>query len=228
MTSNVVGLFDDMYHAQSAVADLEREGVPESDISVMANEAVSQSVEPAVPIANDSPLAAAGTGAAVGGAAGLALGLVAMTGPGIGPVVAAGPIFAALSGALMGAAAGGIIGALVDAGVPELEAGYYAEGVRRGGIVVTATVAPSFVGRATEIMRGNGAVDIHDRVSFWRETGWKGFNPNAPAFTRDEIERERAALSGAPGMVSEPPTGRAAKRAIESEPADEVARRRAA
>jgi hypothetical protein len=62
--------------------------------------------------------------------------------PGVGPVVAAGWLAATTLGAVTGAvacgAAGGLIGALTDSGVPEEHAHVYAEGVRRGGTLVTA------------------------------------------------------------------------------------------
>lgn len=193
MTTTVVGLFDDMFHAQSAVADLQSLGVPQTDISVVANETID-TVSPTAAIDESGSAAAAGaeTGAVLGGATGLVLGLAAIAVPGVGPVFAAGPILATLSGALLGAATGGIIGALVDIGVPETEAGYYAEGIRRGGSVVTAHVAPHLSQQAADAMRSNGAVDIHDRVSFWREAGWSKYDPAAPRFTPEEAARERA------------------------------------
>ena len=46
---------------------------------------------------------------------------------------------AALAGAGIGAAAGGLLGALTGMGIPEEEAHVYAEGVRRGGTLVTVT-----------------------------------------------------------------------------------------
>jgi len=105
------------------------------------------------------------TGGVVGGAAGLAASLMALSIPGIGPIVAAGPLVAMLSGAGAGAMAGGLIGALTDAGVPEENANYYAETVRRGGALVTVKVDESRADRAAEIMRVNGAIDLDERVS---------------------------------------------------------------
>src|SRR6201988_4752355 len=82
----------------------------------------------------------AGIGAGIGGTAGLLAGLGLLAIPGLGPVVAAGWLAATAVGAAAGAATGGIIGALTEAGVSEEDAHTYAEGVRRGGTLVSARV----------------------------------------------------------------------------------------
>jgi hypothetical protein len=46
----------------------------------------------------------------------------------------------ALAGAVAGGAAGGVVGALIEAGISENDAAGYAEGVRRGGSLVTIRV----------------------------------------------------------------------------------------
>ena len=79
----------------------------------------------------------------MGGTAGLPAGLGLLAIPGLGPVVAAGWLAATAVGAAAGAATGGIVGALTEAGVSEEEAHSYAEGVRRGGTLVSARVADS-------------------------------------------------------------------------------------
>jgi hypothetical protein len=117
--------------------------VSRDDISFIANKAgTGEWTEPARPDQRDmidagdkvSNVAGdAGIGAAIGGVGGLLLSFAGMAIPGVGPVLAAGPIVAALGGAGLGAAAGGLIGVLTESGIPEDEAGLYAEGVRRGG-----------------------------------------------------------------------------------------------
>ena len=82
--------------------------------------------------------AGGGIGAAVGGTAGLLAGLGRMAIPGVGPVVAAGRLLPALTGAAAGGATGGIIGALSQqASISDEEANVYAEGLRRGGALVS-------------------------------------------------------------------------------------------
>lgn len=87
--------------------------------------------------------------------------------------------------------AGGLMGSLTESGVAKEHASYYAESVRRGAALVTVRADDSRAGRATEIMRENGAIDIEQRVSRWRESGWTGWDSSAAPYTREEAERER-------------------------------------
>jgi uncharacterized protein (TIGR02271 family) len=57
---------------------------------------------------------------------------------------------------------------------PEEDVDYYAEGVRRKGVVVAADVPDHLVDQATRIMNSHGAVDIDERVAEWRKSGWTG------------------------------------------------------
>jgi uncharacterized membrane protein len=70
----------------------------------------------------------------------------------LGPVVAAGWLVSTLAGAAAGAATGGVIGALTQAGVSDEEAHVYAEGLRRGGAVVSAKVSDADAGRLQAIL----------------------------------------------------------------------------
>jgi hypothetical protein len=88
--------------------------------------------------------------------------------------------------------AGGLIGGLVDLGVPETDAQYYAEAVRRGGALVTVRTDEARAGEVTDILRQHGAVDIEGRVERWRETGWERFDQDAPPYTPEQIQRDRA------------------------------------
>ncbi|HEV8718643.1 MAG TPA: general stress protein [Candidatus Binatia bacterium] len=137
MAKSVVGLFDGLTEAQAVVQDLVNHGFPRDDISIVAPHTQGEHARSAAaPDDTDETSGAvigAGTGAVLGGIAGLLVGIGVLAIPGIGPILAAGPIMAALTGAGIGALAGGLIGALTDLGVPEEEARYYAEGVRRGG-----------------------------------------------------------------------------------------------
>jgi hypothetical protein len=166
--------------AQAAVRELADSGIPRDDIGFMANEkhAVPSSAalnESEGSHTASSALTGAGTGAALGGVAGLALALAPLAIPGIGPILAAGPIAAALAGAGIGAVAGGLIGGLTRLGVPEDEAHYYAEGVRRGGILVTvAADADAQAEVAVAVMKRHGAVDIDQRAAEWKKQGWRG------------------------------------------------------
>ena len=92
--------------------------------------------------------------------------------------------------AAAGGTAGGLIGALTQSGVSEDEANAYAEGVRRGGTLVTARVPETDRARYEAIL-DRSAVNIRDRSAMWERSGWNRFDPSAPAYTADEIRRER-------------------------------------
>jgi uncharacterized protein (TIGR02271 family) len=96
-----------------------------------------------------------------------------------------------LTGAGVGAAAGGLIGGLTAAGVPDEDAQYYAEGVRRGGTLVMVAAEENKAQQAYDIMMRHGAVDIDERGNQYRQEGWKGYDPNAQPYTAQQIESYR-------------------------------------
>ena len=190
MVKTIVGSFDSYSTARLVARALMDEGYMSRDIGIMASNASGD--HRATDDEKSSHTATCAlTGGVVGGAAGIAASLMALTIPGLGAIVAAGPLIAMVSGAGAGAVAGGLIGSLTDAGVSPEHANYYAETVRRGGAIVTVKVDESRADRAAEIMRANGAIDLDERVSRWREAGWEGWDPSAPAYTAEEAERER-------------------------------------
>jgi hypothetical protein len=195
MAKTVVGLFDTFTEAQNVVQQLVDTGFERNEISVLANDARGEYSQSRAIGETSSTAEGAGAGAVGGGVLGGVLGLLVGVGalaiPGIGPVLAAGPLAAALGtagastlvGAGIGAAAGGIIGALVGAGIPEEDASFYAEGVRRGGTLVMVKSSDDMAQRAYDLMRSNGAVDVDERSGSWRSSGWNTFDPNAGPYT---------------------------------------------
>src|SRR4029453_11734487 len=163
MVKTIVGSFDSFNEAHQVANDLRAAGFLDSDISIVANNASGDySEESRVSAPSDTSATAKGavTGAVVGGGAGLAASLAGLAIPGIGPIIAAGPIRATLARAGTGAVAGGLLGGLVDLGVPETDAQYYAESVRRGGALVTVRADESRADEVTAILREHGAADI--------------------------------------------------------------------
>jgi len=198
MTKTVSALYDTFYDAATAVRALEAAGVHHSDISMVANRSTADWDDRVTTIsaaATDAG-AGAGIGAGVGGLGGLLAGLGVMAIPGIGPVVAAGWLVATVvgvaAGAVVGGAAGGLIGSLTEAGVPENEANLYAEGVRRGGALVTATVDDAKAAEAQSILNRQKPVDLASRGRFYREHGWSRFDPDATVYSPDQVAKERA------------------------------------
>jgi len=76
---------------------------------------------------------------------------------------------------MAGAATGTIVGALTEAGVSEEEAPLYAEGVRRGGTMVSARVPEAERARFESIL-DQSAVNICERGAAWQRSGWKTFD----------------------------------------------------
>ena len=229
MAKTVVGLFDTAAEAQSVVQELVNSGFERADISLVANNAKGQYGN-YKEVGADSSSAAEGAGAGavgggvLGGVLGLLVGVGALAIPGIGPVLAAGPLAAALGaagastlvGAGIGAAAGGIIGALVGAGIPEEDAGFYAEGVRRGGTLVLVKSSDDMAQRAYDTMRRYGAVDVDERSSSWRQSGWNSFDPNADTYTGTTDVDDKWERSSKVGTVGGAVAGAATGAAIGS------------
>ncbi|GJE29050.1 hypothetical protein LKMONMHP_3925 [Methylobacterium organophilum] len=181
----ITALFDDYEEAARAIDAVEAEGVPHAAISIVASnpdDRHSGRVPPQPPgrpttVAGHDAADGAGTGAAVGtvigGGAGLLAGLGLLAIPGIGPVVAAGWLVATVAGAGFGAATGGLLGALTGAGLSEADAEAYAEGVRRGGTLVTVRAEEDLADRVLHILERGGSIDLDERASDWRSQGWQ-------------------------------------------------------
>lgn len=217
MTRTTVGLFDTFAQAQQAVHELTNNGVRRDDISIVANDARGEygnevSGETKV---GETAVGGALGGGVLGGVLGLLVGIGALAIPGIGPVLAAGPLAAALgaagatavAGAGIGAASGGIIGALVGAGIPEDEAHIYAEGVRRGGALVTVSSDTVDAGTVQSVMQRNGAADVRARGEEWRRDGWNRFDPDSKPHHNHYDESSKVGTTG--GAVAGAATGAA-------------------
>jgi len=187
-------LFDTYESASGAVHALESAGIPEDDVSLIANNS-SQWFDRGSDNAGENTAAGVGMGAALCGAGGLLTGLGLLAIPGVGPVVGAGWLAATAVGAAMGGVAGGLLGALTDAGVSESDAHLYAEGVRRGGAVVAARVDDAQAAMAQSILGGDG-VDLDTRRNAYEPGGWTGFASDAPPLTAEEVQEEQERYYG--------------------------------
>ncbi len=195
-------MYDDHDDAVHVVQALEQAGVAHADISLVANNADTRyggSGASGTGLTSGDPAQGAstggGTGASLGtvlgGGAGLLAGLGMLAIPGVGPVVAAGWLVATLTGAGIGAAAGGLFGSLTGAGVSEADAHTYAEGVRRGGNLVTVRAGDEMEPQIKAILDGRKPVDPIARRTEYEQAGWKSFDPAAPAYTTEQVVSER-------------------------------------
>jgi hypothetical protein len=203
MTRTITRVYDSYATAEHVVHELEAAGLSSGNIGIVSSNADgwhkpgSSSVNPVHDKArhgNDDrstgAAAGGGLGAVAGGTIGVLTGLGMMAIPGVGPVVAAGWLATTVAGAVAGGAAGGIVGALAGSGTSKENAELYAEAVRRGGTIVTARLPDDEAPRYTAILDGS-AIDMEKRAALYRTNGWTGFDPAAPAYTPEEIRRER-------------------------------------
>src|SRR5215207_4031850 len=186
MQRTITAMFDRYQDALEAVRRLEAAGVAQSDISIVSNDPAHRTQDNTTPAGattartdtDDDTGTGAGTGASLGtllgGGAGLLAGLGMLAIPGLGPVVAAGWLASTLVGAGAGAATGGLVGALTGAGIDEADAHTYAEGIRRGGTLVTVRAEEAQANRVIDILDDEGTVNVDDRAAAWRKEGWDG------------------------------------------------------
>lgn len=193
----VIGLYDDVNTAQQVVNELVDGGFDRNQISIVANNGSGQTMTTTAGSTRStgedvSSGEGAGIGALEGGAIGLLAGIGAMAIPGIGPVLAAGPLIGALAGAGVGALTGGLVAGMIDSGIPEDLAGHYAEGVRRGGTLVSVITSDEWAQEAANIMNDYGAIDVEQRASNWQQEGYTGFDANAAPYSSSQTTATRS------------------------------------
>jgi hypothetical protein len=199
MSSTILATFDRIDDANNAVRALMDAGFKRGDIGLAVYNPADDTTH--VGILNEEDVSGAEgatIGATFGSVFGAVAGLAAIAIPGIGPVIAAGPLAAVLGaaagagiGAVSGAVTGGITASLVSFGVPEEDAHYYAESLRRGAALVSVTAHDVDADRAAHILRQHNPIDVDKRVSQWRNRGWAGFDPAVEGYkSEDRVEAE--------------------------------------
>jgi uncharacterized protein (TIGR02271 family) len=219
MAKTIIGLFDTAESAERAVRDLLSRGFSRDDVSVVSKAvAGGDRSETAAEGDNEESAERAGAGAVggtmLGGGLGLLVGLGMLAIPGIGPVVAAGTLAAVLGstalGAGIGAAAGGLIGVLVGSGVPEEEAQVYAEGVRRGGTLVTITSSDEMADEAVAALEASDPVNLEQRKTSLRQSGWERFDPQGAPYPGEDVSSQQSNAPASPTPTAERPVTQAA------------------
>ena len=188
MTRTITRLYDSRTDALEAAHELERLGIDDDDVSIIASNKDRWYDAKGDNDGENDTAKGAGKGAATGGLLGAGAGLLAGLGllaiPGIGEVVAAGWLASTLTGAAAGAVAGGaiggLVGALTDAGVSEEDAHVYSEGVRRGGTLLTVRVDDDRASEVASALERFRPTDVRTRGQEYRNSGWTRFDPNAP------------------------------------------------
>jgi hypothetical protein len=198
MTKALTSLYDSYEDGHAAALELSAAGIADGKISLLANNLEGRNNIKAHEGNEAEAGAEAGMafGAIIGGGVGLLAGLGLMAIPGVGPVVAAGWLATAAAGAVGAGAvagtAGGLIGAMIGNGLLAEEANVMAEGVRRGGTLVTVLVEPAQLANAERIMRDHHMLDTKALARGYKQAGWTKFDETAPALNAAELATERA------------------------------------
>lgn len=83
---------------------------------------------------------------------------------------------------------------------PDEDRDVYAEGLRRGGFLVSASVDRSTYDTAHDILDNEGSIDMDERAVLWRTEGWTAGRDQQAAATRDDVFQADAAAGAATGV----------------------------
>ena len=75
----------------------------------------------------------------------------------------------------------GVWDSIKNAFLPDEDRHTYEEGLRRGGVLLTADVDDDRVDEAVRVLENAGSIDVDDRSSQWRSSGWDYSAPAAGA-----------------------------------------------
>ncbi len=90
----------------------------------------------------------------------------------------------------------GFFGSIKDMLLPEEDRYAYAEGMRRGAVLLNATVDESQVTQASSVLEQSGALDLDAQEASWRQSGWTGYDTAAHDKVRTAAPVAPAAMGG--------------------------------
>lgn len=102
-------------------------------------------------------------------------------------------------GASAAAERSGFWAGLADWFFPAEDRDVYAEGLRRGGFLVSASVNQSNYDTAHDILDDEGSIDMDERADLWREEGWTAGGQQAVA-SREDVFPADSAVGSATGV----------------------------
>ncbi len=73
----------------------------------------------------------------------------------------------------------GFFASLKNMMLPEEDRYAYAEGMRRGAVLLNVKVDESQIDRASDILERTGAMDLDAQEATWRKSGWTGYDATA-------------------------------------------------
>jgi uncharacterized protein (TIGR02271 family) len=102
----------------------------------------------------------------------------------------------------LGQASVGFWDSLRDLFLPDEDRHVYAEGLRRGGYLVSVSATDTEYERVLDILDDEGTIDIDERANSWRSEGWSGYS-TSDVLTGSTASVDAGNRSGAVGS-SEP------------------------
>jgi hypothetical protein len=102
-------------------------------------------------------------------------------------------------GASSSAEGSGFWAGLADWFFPAEDREVYAEGLRRGGFLVSVSVDQSTYDTAHSILDEEGSIDMDERADLWRDEGWIAGSQQAAASREDAFQTDSPAAR-APGV----------------------------
>ena len=202
-STTIVGIFGSVAEAEAAMEALAQSGIRRDAVGVLANVQTGGQrwqVNPATQMDNAIPIEES-TGAASTGTLGQTMGLASLGIPNFGTILAAGPILSALRQVENGTIAGGLVGGLIDLSISRQDAASYAEGIRRGMILVAVRVVDQATAeQAITAMESTGAKDLDQSTAEWRASGWTAPAVMRAGTTVPEISQTDAKTSSSSGQ----------------------------
>ncbi len=180
----IVALYDHYSDARGAVSDIVQAGVSGGGISLLANDSNGDhpalSINPAYAreqFDEDSNkqsrfITLGEVGIGLGGLLGFLATISPVEVPGIAAMTANGAWVPAVGGAILGGIIGAVIGFATDHGVSTADSALYAEGLKRGGTLVTAKVADDTATKISGLLKARGAAKVEERPAEWTAEGW--------------------------------------------------------
>jgi uncharacterized protein (TIGR02271 family) len=96
---------------------------------------------------------------------------------------------------------GGMIPASLRAmSIPHEDREAFAEGIRRGHVMLSAEVEEAHVERALDLLDRDGAIDLDEQEAEWRREGWSGQEALGPAAAAPARASGVASQTASPGM----------------------------
>jgi hypothetical protein len=189
----IVALYDHFKDAQAAAAAIVQAGAAADRIALLAND--SNGDHPALSInpayareqfdedSNKQPrfVTLGEVGIGIGGVLGFLAYVSPVAIPGVAAMAANGVWVPVVVAAVIGGIVGVVVGLLTDHGVSGADTALYAEGLKRGGTLITVTVSDDLAGKVSAALKGHNAAKVEERPADWSAAGWVSLDTHRPA-----------------------------------------------